>query len=113
MQDLSSGLVVPALVLAILGWLVPRLLARIWREGVGPLLLLAFVSTLLLLALAAGVFVTLYLWQGAPLMLLFEHGTAATLGHFMRLGLLSALLWGPIMVLSLAGLPRHWKEETW
>lgn len=109
----SSGLLLPALALGALGWLVPRLLARVWPEGVGPLLLLALVATLVLLALAAGFFVLLYAWQGAPVAALFEPGLAAGLGHFLRLGLLSALVWAPLMILSVAGLPKHWTEETW
>ncbi len=113
MQVLSGGLVLPALVLGVLGWLVPRLLGRVWPEGVGPLMLLAFVSTLVLLALAAGFFLLLYTWQGAPLAALLEPGAAAGLGHFLRLGLLSALVWAPVMVLSVAGLPQRWKEKTW
>ncbi len=112
-RDFSSGLLLPALALAVLGWLVPRLLARVWPEGVGPLLALAFVSTLLLLALAAGFFLLLYAWQGAPVGALFAPGWAAGVAHFARLGLLSALVWAPIMVLSVAGLPRHWRTKTW
>jgi hypothetical protein len=110
---LSSGLVVPALALALLGWLVPRLLGRVWPEGLGPLLLLAFVATLILMGLATGFFVLLYTWQGAPMDALFEPGVMAGLGHFARLGLLSALLWAPVMILSVAGLPKHWVKETW
>ncbi len=112
-RDFSSGLILPVLALGVLGWLVPRFLARVWPEGLGPLLALTFVSTFVLLLLAAGFFLLLYLWQGAPLAALFEPGLATGLGHFLRLGLLSALVWAPIMVLTVAGLPRHWKEETW
>jgi hypothetical protein len=112
-RDFSSGLLFPALALGVLGWLVPRLLARVWPEGVGPLLLLAFIATFLLLALAAGFFLLLYALQGAPVAALFEPGLGAGLGHFLRLGLLSALVWAPVMVLSVAGLPRHWKVKTW
>ena len=112
-RDFSSGLILPVLALGVLGWVVPRLLAKVWPEGLGPLLLLAFLSTFVLLVPAAGFFLLLYLWQGAPLAALFEPGLAAGLGHFLRLGLLSALVWAPIMVLTVAGLPRHWKEETW
>jgi hypothetical protein len=112
-RDFSSGLLLPALALAVLGWLVPRLLARVWPEGVGPLLLLAFVSTLVLLALAAGFFLLLYAWQRAPVAELFAPGWGPGVAHFVRLGLLSALLWAPIMILSVAGLPGRWKEKTW
>nr|WP_246849498.1 hypothetical protein [Rubellimicrobium arenae] len=93
--------------------MVPRLLGRVWPEGVRPLLVLAFVSTLLLLVVAAVFFLLLYAWQGAPVAALFQPGLAAGLAHFLRLGLLSALLWAPIMILSVASLPKHWVKETW
>ncbi len=116
-REFSSGLLLPALALGLLGWLVPRLLARllarVWPEGVGPVLLLGFVATLLLLVLATGFFALLYAWQGAPLGEFFRPGAVAGLGYFARLGLLSALVWAPILVLSVAGLPRHWKEKVW
>ena len=110
---ITDGLIVPALVLALLGWLVPRMLSLFWPEGVRPLLLLAFSATLIMLALGMVFFLGLYLWQGVPLDILFEPGLGAGIAHFLRLGLISALLWGPIMILSVAGLPKHWVKETW
>jgi len=109
----TDGLIIPALVLALVGWLVPRMLSLVWPEGVRPLLLLTFVATLIMLVLGMGFFLGLYLWQGVPLDLLFEPGLGAGIAHFLRLGLISALLWGPIMILSVAGLPRQWVKETW
>lgn len=109
----SDGLVIPALFLALIGWLVPKLLSLIWPEGVRPLFALAFCATLIMLVLGTGFFVVLYVWQGVPLVTLFEAGLLAGTAHFARLGLVSALLWGPIMVLSVAGLPKHWVRETW
>lgn len=110
---LSGGLVFPALLLALIGWLVPRGLSLIWPEGVRPLFALAFVATLILLAIGTGFFVALYVWQGVPLAMLFEAGVLAGVLHFVRLGMISALIWGPIMVLSVAGLPKQWVRETW
>lgn len=109
----SDGLLIPALVLALVGWLVPRGLSLVFSEGVRPLMLLAFVSTLLMLVIGTGFFLALYLLQGVPLSVLFEGSTLAGVAHFLRLGLISALLWGPIMILSVAGLPKHWVKETW
>jgi hypothetical protein len=113
MNLLSDGLIVPALLLALIGWLVPRGLSLLFPEGVRALMLLAFVATLLMLLIGMGFFVALYVWQGVPLGMLFEAGAVAGLAHFLRLGLISALLWGPIMVLSVAGLPKHWVTEKW
>lgn len=113
MSLFSDGLVFPAAVLALLGWLVPRLLSRIFPEGVRPLMILAFVSTLMMFVLGMGFFLALYIWQGAPLGTLFEAGILPGLVHFGRLGMISALLWAPILILSVAGLPKHWTKETW
>ena len=32
---------------------------------------------------------------------------------FVRLGLMSALIWLPVLVLAVAGEPRRWKEKVW
>jgi hypothetical protein len=112
-DSFGSGLILPVLLLAMAGWAVPRLLARVFAEGVGPLIALGIVAALIVQMLAAGVFMLLYLWQGVPLSVLFEPGVAAGVLHFARLGFASALIWGPILVLSVAGLPRHWRHETW
>ena len=109
----SDGLVFPAAFLALIGWLVPRLLSRIFPEGVRPLLILTFISTLIMFAFGMGFFVALYVWQGAPISTLFEPGLLPGLMHFAWLGLISAMLWAPIMIISVAGLPKHWIKETW
>jgi hypothetical protein len=109
----TSGLILPAICLAALGWAVPRLLALIFPEGVGPLMVLAFVATLIMFGLGMAFFMLLYLWQGVPFAMLFEGGIAGGIGHFARLGLISALLWAPIMILSVAGLPKNWVEKVW
>ncbi len=112
-REFSSGLILPALLLAVLGWLVPRLLARFWPEGVGPLFLLALASTLVLIVVATALFMLLYIGQGVPLAVILDVGILGGWPHFLRLGLASALVWAPIMILSVANLPRHWKEKTW
>lgn len=109
----STGLVLPALILAAMGWFVPRLLALFWPEGVGWLLGLAFVSTVLMALLGAGFFALLYRSQGIGLTDLIDTGGGALVSHFLRVSLISALLWGPLMVLSIAGVPKTWKTEVW
>jgi hypothetical protein len=54
--------------------------------------------------------VVLYVAQGLALSTVFADGAFA---HFMRLVAISGLLWGPLMVLSVANLPRHWQEGEW
>ncbi|KIT16470.1 hypothetical protein [Jannaschia aquimarina] len=88
------------------GWAVPRLAARVLPEGVGWLILNGAVSTVVLAGLAVVAFVWLYgeagdvVWSQDP-------------WHFVRLSASAAILWGPMMVLSLAGLPKRWKEVVW
>jgi hypothetical protein len=110
---MADGLLVPALVLALVGWLVPRVLSLVFPEGVRPLLILSFVSTVIMFLIGSAFFVALYLMRGVPMEAVLAGGLADVTLHFGRLGLISALLWGPIMILSVAGLPKHWVEETW
>ena len=110
---LESGLVLPALLLALVGWLVPRMLSLVFPEGVRPLLVLALVATILMVLIGSGFFVLLYVIQGIPMAVLFEPGLASGIVHFGKLGLISALIWGPILILSVAGLPKTWVKETW
>lgn len=109
----SLGLILPGGCLALLGWVVPRLLSLVFPEGVRPLLLLAATAAGIMLLLGTATFVALYLAQGASLAALVEPGLGGFLLHFARLGALSALFWGPILVLSVASLPRTWVRATW
>ncbi len=112
-QAFSDGLLLPAICLAALGWVVPKLLALFWPEGVRPLIVLAFVAACLMMVAGMGFFVLLYWFQGFPVGSIFEAGIMPGVMYFLRLGSISALLWGPIMILSVAGLPKHWVKETW
>ncbi|MEL6841055.1 MAG: hypothetical protein AAFP85_17365 [Pseudomonadota bacterium] len=110
---LSDALLLPAVLLGVLAFLVPRGLAKVLPEGVKPLLLNAFLSTLILFLLSAGLFFALYIGQGVAVADLMVGGVAANILFFGKLGLAAAIIWGPIMILSLAGLPRKWVKETW
>ncbi len=113
MELFSDSLLLPAVLLAVLAFVVPRLLARVLPEGVKPLLLNAFLSTLIIGVLSAVFFFCLYLWQGADIADLMAPGLVANVVFFGKLGLASAIIWVPIMLLSVAGLPRKWVKETW
>jgi hypothetical protein len=109
----SDGLILPAVLLAIAAFLVPRLLARALPEGVTPLLVNAFMSTVILIALSGIFFWGLYILQGLQVAQLASQGLAANVVSFGQLGLMSAIIWTPIMILSVAGLPRKWVHSTW
>ncbi len=74
---------------------------------------IAFCSALFLFGLSSAFFVVLYLQQGLSLKELLEPGLIYNVVFFGRLGLSSTLIWAPIMILSVAGLPRNWTQETW
>ena len=112
-EAFSDSLFLPAMVLALKAWLVPKLLGMVLPEGVRPLLLNGFLSTLLLFALSAGGFLALYVWQGIPLERLLVPGWASNLVFFGRLALSSSIIWAPILLLSLSSLPRSWKKVVW
>lgn len=109
----SDGLIIPALCLALIAWVVPKLLSMVLDEGVKPLLLNAFASTFILFAVSAMFFVGLYILQGLSWAELAQFSFLENAVFFGKLGLIAGLIWGPIMVLSLANLPRHWVKETW
>lgn len=112
-MNFSASLIWPALALGLLGWAVPKGFARVLAEGVKPLMFNAFLSTLFLYGLSALLFFFLYLMRGAPLEELAGAGTLANVVYFGRLGLMASLIWLPIMILTLANLPKHWKTEVW
>lgn len=100
------GVILPLILLAVLGWLVPMALGRVMRRSLASLLLNTLVSALVLLVIAIVLFVWLYgpaagrVWSEAP-------------AYFLLLGVRSGLIWAPVMVLSVANLPRGWAAEDW
>ena len=113
MSVFSDSLFIPAFVLALMAWFVPRLLARVMPEGVKPLIGIAFLATVTLFALSAAFFVALYFWQGLTWAQFAHFGVAANVVFYGKLGLIAGMIWGPIMVLSVANLPRSWVEKVW
>lgn len=109
----SFSLILPAICLAALGWTVPRVLAMWWPEGIKWLMGLALMSTLVMSVCGAVFFGVLYAAQGVNLDDLYATGGLSVPLHFAKLSLISALLWAPLMVLSLMGVPKNWRREVW
>ncbi|MBB5722636.1 hypothetical protein FHS72_002262 [Loktanella ponticola] len=110
---LSTSLVFPALFLALVGWLVPKLLSTVMPEGVKPLLVLSILSVLIMVVITSGLFVFLYLAQGATLSLFTQASFGDNMMFLLRLSVSAGIIWAPIMVLSIAGLPRTWTSVEW
>lgn len=98
------------IVLLVLGWFVPQGLAKVMPEGVWALGALAVIAVGILAAFSAAFFAGLYAGRGAPLS---AFTTSQAVLHFGRLGLLSGIIWLPVMILSVANLPRKWVKEVW
>ena len=110
---MTGGLILPALTLGFLAWLVPKLYSMVLPEGVRPLLLNALLSSVTLAALVGAFFLGTYIASGIPLDRILDLGLVGNVVFFGRLGASSALIWAPIMLLSLAGLPRTWVRAIW
>ena len=109
----AIGLIFPAMCLAALGWTVPRILAIWWPEGARWLVGLALASTLVMAFAGAAFFALLYATNGVNIDDLYATGGISVLVHFAELSLISGLLWAPLMILSLAGVPKNWVREVW
>ena len=113
LNDFGLGLIVPTLFLAAIAWLTPIWLRWRMPEGVRPLMVLALLATVIVLSLSAVMFLGLYLLQGAEIAVLTSAGILPAVWYFIRLAISAGLIWAPIMVLSIAGLPKTWVHETW
>ncbi|MBP0484353.1 hypothetical protein [Sagittula salina] len=105
-----AGLLIPAAALGALAILVTRGVERVMPETLAGLVLTALVGALLMWLLSAGFFALWYALK-AP-------GAAWLIGqtgahHFMLLGAQAALIWGPVLVLTVSTAPRRWRTNTW
>ena len=110
---MTGGLLIPAIALGLLGWLVPKLWSMVLPEGIPGLFAIAVLSALTLTVVTGGYFVVSYWMAGVSPARLMEQGVIGNIAYFGRLGLSAAIIWGPMMGLSLMGLPRTWTKATW
>jgi len=113
MPEAAEHLLIPAMALACLSWVVPKLLSMVLPEGVRPLILNGLLSTLILVTVVAVFFIVLYVRNGVPLSRILDLGLVGMAFYFGRLALAAGLILAPIMVLSVAALPRTWQKAVW
>jgi hypothetical protein len=94
--DWSLGTLLPLALLAAGGVLVPLALYRLHGPGLVPLALNLLASACLLILAGSVVFAALYVADGVDL----ARRPAAAALHFLRLGLSSALVWLPLLLLT-------------
>ena len=110
---MTTGLLLPAIALSILGWLVPKLWSMLLPEGFKALALNAALSALTLTALTGLYFMGVYWQAGVTLERLLDQGALGLMAYFGKLGLSAAIIWAPMMGLSLVGLSRSWVRTPW
>jgi hypothetical protein len=111
--EVILGVALPVIVLAALAVLVPRLMERAVPESLGGLILNGVGSALVLSVLSAGYFAAAYAMRSSALLDLAGIAPGRTAAHFLRLGLMSGIVWAPVMVLAVASAPKRWKEAVW
>lgn len=107
------GVLLPVAALIAAAILVPRGLERAMPESLQGLILNGVISAAVLTVMAAGYFFLAYLWRSTAILDLAGIAPASTLGHFLRLGLGSAIIWAPVLVLAVSTAPKRWKEAVW
>jgi len=106
------SMIVPAVLISALAVFLPLWLAKKLPEnmlGLGANLL---VSAGVLMFVSVLYFTWFYMGQGVQVMgVIYEH-FGEMVRHLTRLGMLSAILWGPILLAVLAMQPSKWRPEV-
>ena len=108
-----TGVLFPALGLMLCAVVIPIGLERWVPESVAGMVLNGVVTAMLMTGLATGYFLWAYARQDTRLLDAIGFAPGETLGYFIRLGLSSGLIWGPVMMVVLSTSPRRWKENVW
>lgn len=107
MSGAILSIILPVVVLVLAAAALPRVLARAFGRRPWALVLNAALSALVLLALAGGLFLTLYaVREPRVLSVAWAEPVPAAL-HFAGLGALAGLIWAPVLAVSLISLPRR------
>ena len=104
------SLALPVLTLMAAAVVVTRLLERAVPESVMGLGLLAALAGGVLWALSAAGAAALYASGAVPLSVLAE---PRGLSHLAGQGAKAALIWGPLVALTVVTAPRRWRHATW
>ena len=105
-EAFSLQLIGPVVVLVALAWILPTQVAKRMPETMTALAINLIFSAAALWGFAALGFAVSYYLQGVPVDVLM---TGAQ--HFIWLGLLAGMFWGPILLLALAMEPQKWRPD--
>ncbi len=108
-----TSVALPLIGFSILALLLPRVVLQVMPETPAGLVANGVIVYAVVLVVAALYFYWSYTQQDTRVADLLGLEPAQSAVHFARLGVMSSVVWAPIMVLRIAGLHRHWKENTW
>lgn len=108
-----TSVALPLIAFSALAILLPRLFLPFMPETAGGLVMNGIMVYAIITGLAAIFFFWSYTQQDTRVTELLGLEPARSVAHFLRLGVMSSVVWAPVMVLRIAGLHRHWKENTW
>lgn len=106
-----QALLLPTLLLMVAAVLVTRLLEHVVPETIAGLVVLAGLASAACWAVASALFGAIYILQAAQIAAVL--GTRGGLGHLLALGGKAALIWLPLVLITVATAPRRWKTNTW
>jgi hypothetical protein len=106
-----GSLALPAALLMIAAVLVARGFETLLPESIAGMVVCALLSSLTLWLLSGAGFAALYLWQDARVAALMGDGRGVA--HFAGLGAKAAIIWAPLMALTVITAPRRWTTAEW
>lgn len=106
-----TSLALPAALLMTGAVLVARGFEALLPESVAGMLACAALSSLTLWLLSGAGFAAHYLWQDARVAALMGDGRGVA--HFARLGAKAAIIWAPLVALTVITAPRRWTTAVW
>lgn len=108
-----TGVLLPVLGLLLCAAVIPIGVERWMPETIAGMVATGVVSAVLMTLLSAGYFLWAYASQDTRLLDAIGIAPGETLAHFLRLGLGSSLIWGPVVLLVVSTSPRRWTENEW
>ena len=104
---MSGAVLVPVAILVLIAVAVPRLVARAVGRGARAGAVNLTLSAVVLTLISGGYFAIDYALRDPRTLGVAGAQPLAALAHFTWLGLMSGLVWGPVMILSLTALPQQ------
>lgn len=108
-----TGVALPLIAFSVIAVLLPLLFLPFLPETLAGLVINGVMVYAITMGCAALYFFWSYTQQDTRVADLLGMEPAQSVVHFLRLGVMSSVVWAPLMVLRIATLHGRWKENTW